>query len=299
MSSLLDYILPLLSNVGVFIILALGLNLINGVCGQFSLGHAGFWAVGAYTAGSYGLYFAPDYFPPFINLFISCLLGMTVSALFGFLIGVPCLRLRGDYLAIATLGFGEIIRIIIMNTDQIGGPRGMTNIPHWTNIYWIFLWVIICTLVVINIVKGPAGRAMASIREDEIASESMGVNTFKFKTMAFVVGAAMAGIAGALFAHDQQFLHPNNFTFMWSVIILLMIILGGLGSITGAILGAVVLTILPEILRFMGPTIAEWRMVIYSLLLIALMLWRPKGILGKKEINIFFFLNKNKQKGDL
>ncbi len=293
MSGFFDYLIPLLSNVGIFIILALGLNLINGICGQFSLGHAGFWAVGAYAAGAYGLYFAPE-IPNFINLFISCLVGMITSALFGLAIGIPCLRLRGDYLAIATLGFGEIIRIVIMNTDKLGGPRGMTNIPHWTNIFWVYAWVILFIFIIVNFLKGPHGRAMISVREDEIASESMGINTFKYKTMAVVIGAAMAGVAGALFAHGQQFLHPNNFTFMWSVIILLMIILGGLGSVTGAILGAIILTILPELLRFMGTTIAEWRMVIYSLLLIALMLWRPSGILGKREINLLGLFKKGK-----
>lgn len=291
MSGYLDYLIPLLCNVGIFIILASGLNLINGICGQFSLGHAGFWAIGAYAAGAYGLYFAPD-IPNFINLFISCLIGMSVSAFFGLMIGIPCLRLRGDYLAIATLGFGEIIRIVIMNTDKVGGPRGMTNIPHWSNIFWIYLWVAIFIIFIVNLLAGPHGRAMYSIREDEIASESMGINTFKYKTLAFVIGAGMAGVAGALFAHDQQFLHPNSFNFMWSVIILLMIILGGLGSVSGAILGAIILTILPELLRFMGTTIAEWRMVIYSLLLIALMLWRPKGILGKNEINLIKIFKK-------
>jgi branched-chain amino acid transport system permease protein len=288
----MEYFSHLLLNSGIFIILAVSLNLINGICGQFSLGHAGFWAVGAYTGAAYGVYFAPDFLPDFVNLFISCGIGFLTAALSGVLIGVPCLRLRGDYLAIATLGFGEIIRIVIMNMDAVGGPRGFTNIPLWSNLFWVYAWVVITILVIANILRGTHGRAIISIREDEIAADSMGIYTFKYKTMAFVLGAGFAGLAGALFAHAQQFLHPNGFTFMWSVIILLMIILGGLGSITGSVVGAVILTFLPEMLRFMGETISQWRMVIYSVLLILLMLMRPTGIFGKHEFNILAFFAK-------
>ncbi|MBT5093179.1 MAG: branched-chain amino acid ABC transporter permease [Halobacteriovoraceae bacterium] len=287
----MDYVAHLTLNCGIFIILAVGLNLINGICGQFSLGHAGFWAVGAYAGAAYGVFLAPD-IPDFLNLFISCGIGFITAALAGLLIGVPCLRLRGDYLAIATLGFGEIIRIIIMNMDSIGGPRGFTGIPAWSNLFWVYLWVVVCIVVTRNILKGTHGRAIISIREDEIAADSMGIYTFKYKTLAFVIGAGMAGLAGSLFAHAQQFLHPNGFTFMWSVIILLMIILGGLGSITGSVVGAIVLTILPELLRFFGETISQWRMVIYSILLIVLMLWRPAGIFGKHEMQVPGFLLK-------
>ena len=287
----MDYVAHLTLNCGIFIILAVGLNLINGICGQFSLGHAGFWAVGAYAGAAYGVFLAPD-IPDFLNLFISCGIGFITAALAGLLIGVPCLRLRGDYLAIATLGFGEIIRIIIMNMDSIGGPRGFTGIPAWSNLFWVYLWVVVCIVVTRNILKGTHGRAIISIREDKIAADSMGIYTFKYKTLAFVIGAGMAGLAGSLFAHAQQFLHPNGFTFMWSVIILLMIILGGLGSITGSVVGAIVLTILPELLRFFGETISQWRMVIYSILLIVLMLWRPAGIFGKHEMQVPGFLLK-------
>jgi len=285
----MDYIAHLSLNTGIFIILAVSLNLINGICGQFSLGHAGFWAVGAYAGATFGV-FAPLPVPDFVNLFISCGIGFITAAIAGLIIGLPCLRLRGDYLAIATLGFGEIIRIIIMNTDKVGGPRGFTNIPEWTNLFWVYFWVVVTIMFVINLMRGTHGRAIISIREDEIAAESMGIYTFKYKTLAFVIGAGFAGLAGALFAHAQQFLHPNGFTFMWSVIILLMIILGGLGSTTGAVVGAVVLTILPELLRFFGETISQWRMVIYSVLLIILMLWKPTGIFGKHELNIKAFL---------
>lgn len=284
----MEYISHLALMSGIFIILAVSLNLINGICGQFSLGHAGFWAVGAYSAAAYSVYWAPPILDS-LNLLIACGIGFISAAFAGILIGVPCLRLRGDYLAIATLGFGEIIRIIIMNMDVIGGPRGFTGIPKWSNLFWVYLWVVITIVFVVNLLRGTHGRAIISIREDEIAADSMGIYTFKYKTMAFVLGAGFAGIAGALFAHASQFLHPNGFTFMWSVIILLMIILGGLGSITGSVIGAIILTILPELLRFFGETVSQWRMVIYSLLLIILMLWRPGGIFGKHEIKIPFF----------
>lgn len=289
---MLDIVLHLFILSGIYIILAVSLNLINGICGQFSLGHAGFWAVGAYSGAAYSVYWALP-LPNEVNLLISCAVGFIAASLAGVLIGVPCLRLRGDYLAIATLGFGEIIRIIIMNTDSIGGPRGFTDIPNWSNAFWVYLFVIVTILVITNIMRGTHGRAIISIREDEIAADSMGIYTFKYKTLAFVIGAGFAGLAGSLYAHYTQFLHPNGFTFMWSVIILLMIILGGLGSITGSIVGAVILTILPELLRYMGDTVSQWRMVIYSVLLILLMLLRPEGIFGKHEFNPLQFFKKN------
>lgn len=286
----MDYFINLASNCCIFIILAVSLNLINGICGQLNLGHAGFWAVGAYSAAAYGVYFPLPLIDP-LNLLISCGIGFISAAIAGMIIGIPCLRLRGDYLAIATLGFSEIIRIIIMNMDVVGGPRGFTNIPKWSNLFWVFLWAILTIIFSANLLRGTHGRAIVSIREDEIAAESMGIKTFKYKTLAFVIGAGFAGIAGALFAHSQQFLHPNGFTFMWSVIILLMIILGGLGSITGAVVGAVILTVLPELLRFMGETVSQWRMVIYSVLLIVLMLLRPGGIFGKGELDVMKIFN--------
>ncbi|PIP89694.1 MAG: branched-chain amino acid ABC transporter permease [Bdellovibrionales bacterium CG12_big_fil_rev_8_21_14_0_65_38_15] len=281
----MDYLIYLTIQSGIFIILAVSLNLINGICGQFSLGHAGFWAVGAYVGAAYSVFFALPV-PDFVNLLIGCGLGFSAAAIAGLAIGVPCLRLRGDYLAIATLGFGEIIRIIIMNMDSVGGPRGFTGIPAWSNFFWVYLFVAITIIFVVNLLRGTHGRAIISIREDEIAAESMGIYTFKYKVLAFVIGAGFAGVAGVLFAHTTQFIHPNSFNFMWSVIILLMIILGGLGSVTGSVVGAIILSLLPEVLRFFGETVSEWRMVIYSVLLICLMLWRPSGIFGKHELDI-------------
>ena len=204
----------------------------------------------------------------------------------GLLVGIPCLRLRGDYLAIATLGFGEIIRIILINMDVVGGPRGLTGIPPYTNIFWVYLWVLITILMLANLMRGTHGRAIISIREDELAAESMGIATFKYKTLAFVLGAGLAGIAGTLFAHAQQFISPNNFIFMWSAYILLMIIIGGMGSFTGSIMGAIIFLLTGELLRFFGETISHYRMVIYSLILILLMLLRPTGLLGNYELNL-------------
>ncbi|GAB4015764.1 MAG: branched-chain amino acid ABC transporter permease [Bdellovibrio sp.] len=290
----MDYFLYLTQMCGIFIILAVGLNLINGMCGQFSLGHAGFWAIGAYVSASFSVFVAPP-LPGFVVLLIGCVLGFISAGAAGLLIGIPCLRLKGDYLAIATLGFGEIIRILIMNMNSVGGPRGFTGIPQYSNLFWVYLWVIITIVVVANIVRGTHGRAIISIREDEIAAESMGINTFHFKTLAFCLGAGFAGVAGALFAHTTQFISPTNFTFMWSVIILLMIILGGMGSITGAVVGAIILTLLPEFLRFFGDTVSQWRMVIYSIILILLMLLRPSGLFGKHEFNPLKIFSKGEQ----
>jgi branched-chain amino acid transport system permease protein len=279
----MDYYLQILSNVGIFITLTLSLNLINGYCGQFSLGHAGFWGVGAYASAVYGVYFAMPIDPVF-NMMIAVSIGFIAAAICGLLVGIPCLRLKGDYLAIATIGFSEIFRIIIMNTESVGGPRGFTSIPKWTTPYWIWGTVVLVTLFMLNLKRSAFGRAIISIREDEIAAETMGVNLFKYKLFAFIIGAGIAGIAGSLVAHDQQFLHPNNFSFMWSVSILVMVILGGLGSVSGSIVGAAILTILPEILKMISTDISTWRVSIYATLMIILMLTRPQGIFGPHEL---------------
>ena len=284
----MNYVLHIFLLAGIYIILAMSLNLINGKCGQFSLGHAGFWAIGAYTGASFTI-FTDWPLPGFVMLFLSCLVAFLCAALAGLMIGIPCLRLRGDYLAIATLGFGEIIRIILINIDVVGGARGLTDIPHYTNIAWVYFWVLVTLVTFTNLMRGTHGRAIISVREDEIAAESVGIYTFQYKTLAFVIGAGFAGLAGTLFAHAQQFIAPQNFVFMWSAYILLMIILGGLGSFTGSIMGAVIFLLLGESLRFLGETISEHRMIIYSLLLITLMLLRPEGLFGKHEFDLFKF----------
>ncbi len=279
----MDYYLQILLIVGIFITLTLSLNLINGFCGQFSLGHAGFWGAGAYASALYSVYYALP-MTNSLNMLLALIVGFIAAALCGLLIGVPCLRLKGDYLAIATLGFGEIVRITITMTEKVGGPRGFINIPHWANIYWVYTIALITIFFMFNLKRSAFGRAIISIREDEIAAENMGVNLFKSKLFSFIIGAGIAGMAGALFAHTQQFLHPSNFNFMWSVIILVMVILGGQGSVTGSVIGAIVLTILPEFLRFVGGTISEWRMTIFPILLIVLMMSRPEGLFGAQEL---------------
>lgn len=285
-----DYYLNIIIITGIFIILALSLNLINGFCGQFSLGHAGFWGVGAYCSAIYSVFYPLETHYS-INLIVAILVGFLSSAICGLIIGASCLRLRGDYLAIATLGFGEIIRIVFMNTEKVGGTRGFPKIPQWANVYWVYGFVILTVIFMLNLKRSAFGRAIISIREDEIAAENMGVNLFGYKLFSFSVGAGIAGIAGALYSHTQTFIEPSGFGFMVSVIILVMIILGGLGSVTGAIIGTIILMIFPEFLKYLGDIkgseywkeIPKFRMPIYAILLMVLMLFRPSGIFGSYE----------------
>jgi branched-chain amino acid transport system permease protein len=269
---------------GINITLAVSLNLINGFTGQFSIGHAGFMAVGAYSSA----YFSVNHgaalaatlgggmFGWLVPLLVATLLGALVAAFAGLLVGVPSLRLKGDYLAIVTLGFGQIIVVLINNIETVGGARGYSGIPIVKSFFWIFLVAVLTIVIVHNIVRSAFGRALVSIREDELASEAMGVNTTRYKVMAFVISSALAGAGGVLLAHFDGYLNPKSFEFIRSFEILIMIILGGLGSIVGSVLGAILLTVLPEALR----GFAEYRMVIYSLMLIILMITRPQGLLG-------------------
>lgn len=269
------------------IILAVSLNLINGGAGMLSIGHAGFMAVGAYASSLLSLYFDQiQLFPSSAGILlrfpIALLFGGLLAALIGFLIGIPVLRLRGDYLAIATLGFGEIIRVIALNLEITHGARGLPGIPNYTNFWWAQLFAILTVVVIWNIVHSNHGRALVSIREDEIAAAAMGINTTYYKVAAFVIGAFFAGVAGGLFAHHLAYIDPKSFGFMKTVEILLMVVLGGLGSITGSIIAAVVLTGLPEALRFLQ----SYRMIIYAATLILLMIYRPQGLLGRREAKI-------------
>jgi branched-chain amino acid transport system permease protein len=207
---------------------------------------------------------------------VATLIGALAAAIAGLVVGVPSLRLKGDYLAIVTLGFGQIIVVLINNIDAVGGARGFSGIPIVKSFFWIYLIALATIVIVHNIVKSAFGRALVSIREDELAAEAMGVNTTRYKVMAFVISSAMAGAAGVLFAHFDGYLNPHSFEFLKSVEILIMVILGGLGSIVGSVIGAIALTVLPEALR----QFAEYRMIIYSLLLIVLMITRPQGLLG-------------------
>ncbi len=283
------YLTQIVCMIGINMIMAVSLNLINGQTGQFSLGHAGFMAIGAYSSAAVSVFAHPfllrlfSFLPPLLSesiiFLIALFVGGLLAALAGLGVGIPTLRLRGDYLAIATLGFGEIVRVIILNLDILGGARGFGDIPEDANFFWIYLFVFITLFTIRNIVSSPKGKALLAIREDEIAAESVGIHIAEYKIIAFTVGAFFAGIGGGLFAHLFAYLHPNSFTFLKSIEYIVMIVLGGMGSLTGSLLAATLLTLLPELLR----AASEWRMVIYSLLLIVMMIWRPKGILGDKE----------------
>ncbi|WP_079421871.1 branched-chain amino acid ABC transporter permease [Clostridium oryzae] len=262
--------------IGVNIILAVGLNLITGYTGQFSLGHAAFMSVGAYT----GAVLTSNLNMPFIAAILAA---AAVAAIAGVLIGIPTLRLRGDYLAIATLGFGEILRVFLQNANYVGGAAGFNDIPLLTNWTWSFVLVVISVLLMNNFIKSYHGRACIAIREDEIASEAMGVNTTFYKVLAFSIGAALAGIAGALHAHVIGFIKPDDFGFMKSIDILVMVVFGGLGSTLGAIIGAVAVTLISLFLQ----DFSQLRMVIYAVILFLIMVYRPQGLLGKKKFNFF------------
>lgn len=257
------------------IILATSLNLINGITGQFSIGHAGFMAVGAYV----GAIMTVKLGLPFIVGIIAGALG---AAVLGFVIGLPTLRLTGDYLAIATLGLGEIIRITILNIPYVGGASGFMGIPKLTDFTWAFFLMVFTLFFIKNFVNSTHGRACIAVRENEIAAEAMGVDTTKYKVLAFTLGAAFAGVAGALFSHYTYIAHPASFTFMRSFDILTMVVLGGLGSMSGSIFGAIFFT---WVSAFFADW-PEWRMVIYSLLLIILMLYRPQGLFGNRELSL-------------
>jgi branched-chain amino acid transport system permease protein len=263
-------------DVGINIILAVSLNLINGHTGQFSLGHAGFMAVGAYTAAKLTIVFSPYCSGTLLPLlFIGALVsGGLLAALAGLAVGVPTLRLRGDYLAIVTLGFGEIIRVILENMDSVGAASGLKDIPHLTTIFWAWSWAAITVFVITAIVNSTYGRGFIAVHDDEIAAGAMGINPVRYKVMAFVYGAFFAGIAGGLFAHHKQFLAPTGFDFLKSIDIVMMVILGGMGRTAGVIIAAILLTLLPEFLR----SFEEYRMIIYALLIILLMILRPQGL---------------------
>src|SRR5262245_46924198 len=247
--------------IGINITLAVSLNLINGLAGQFSIGHAGFMAVGGYTATYVTVYHGAsiaklagstlaDPMGSSLAMVVSLAVGAGAAAVAGLAVGIPSLRLRGDYLAIVTLGFSEIIRVIILNVPAVGGATGFTDAIPITNFFWIFAMAALTILIVRNIATSTFGRALATIRGDEIAAEAMGINTTRYRGTAFVISAAFAGAAGGL--SGQLFanpLNPQNLNFVKSIEIIVMIVLGGIGSITGAVLGATTLTILPEALR--------------------------------------------------
>ncbi len=283
------------------IILAMSLNLVNGYTGQFSLGHAGFMAIGAYTSAYLSTHWvAPAAIVPHLLFFIFySLVSGCFAAIAGWLVGQPSLRLKGDYLAIVTLGFGEIIRVIILNSSALGGARGYFGIPGPSpisfgglalNAFYSFylvaiLWVLTCFFVIYRTISSTHGRAFMSIREDEIAADSLGIHTTRVKVKSFVLSSFFAGVAGSLFSHCMNFIAPSTFSMLMSINVVIMVVLGGMGSMTGPILAAVIISVLPEALRPLQElTGQDYRMVIYSLILIVLMLVRPQGLLGHKEI---------------
>jgi branched-chain amino acid transport system permease protein len=275
--------------VGINIILAVSLNLINGVTGQFSIGHAGFYAIGGYTSAAIVYYggqhirAAIGFMPSMAQDTVLLLLGLfgaaVAAGLAGVAVGIPSLRLRGDYLAIVTLGFGEIIRVFILNIDAIGGSRGFSGIPQLSNFFWVYLLVLITIVTIRNLMHSSYGRAFISIRDDEIAAEAMGVDTTRHKVMSFVISSMFAGIAGGLFGHFTMYLHPNSFVFTTSFYLIIMIVVGGLGTIEGAVLGAILVTVTLELFRGFGP----FRLVNFAILLVLIMIYRPQGLVGKRH----------------
>ena len=271
------------------IMLAVSLNLIVGFTGQLCLGHAGFMSIGAYLSA---ILTQKAELPFMVSIFIGAIIAFIIAAL----IGYPTLRLTGDYFAITTLAFCEIIRIVIMNIDFIGGARGLTGIPKKTNFTIAFIFAVITIVIIYNIIHSSQGRAMLSVRENEIAAESMGINAFKYKIMAFVIGAFFAGLAGGLYAHYMGYIQPTAFDFNKSIDYLTFVVFGGMGSLSGSVIATIILTFLPELLR----GFQNFRMILYPLALIILMIFRPQGLLGDKEITFKIFkLDKLKKNSDI
>ncbi len=310
--SIEEVVVHIVNLCGISIIMAVGLNVTNGLTGQFSLGHAGFMAVGAY-AGAYltttlsyidentlQYVTAAPVFQSSWGFIPAIMIGGSAAALVGVVVGTPTLRLKGDYLAIATLGCGEIIQIVITDLRKVGGAAGLSGIPSMPALpgisatpgasatFWIYSFVSLVVLLSLHLQRSTYGRALIAIRENELAAEMMGIRTARLKVMAFIYGAFFAGIAGALYGHYQLSLRPSDFSFVRSIEVVVMLVLGGLGSLTGAIVGAVSLTILPELLRPVEKQlgVAGIRMVVYSLVLIVLMLFRPQGIFGQRELSL-------------
>jgi branched-chain amino acid transport system permease protein len=292
-----DYVQRIILLAGINIILAVGLNLINGTTGQFSIGHAGFMAVGAYGAAYIGVQLAQPLHAALgsgtlVNALIfnlALLAGALFSGIVGFVVGIPSLRLRGDYLAVVTLGFGEIIRILFNNATFLGAATGYfgndpSGLPTYTNFFWVYAWAVLIVVLIHNLTFSQTGRSLIAIREDEIAAEAMATPTTRLKVTAFALSAASAGIAGGLFAHMQAGVRPEDFRFEKSIDMIVMIIIGGLGSISGAILGGIFLAVSLELMR----GLQQYRLVLYALLLIVIMILRPQGLLGTRELHHFF-----------
>lgn len=289
-----SYLMQIVMFAGINIIMTVSLNIINGFTGQFSIGHAGFMAVGAYSSAVITtVLFKTMSWPVYaqIPIFLfSLLVGGLAASLVGFLIGIPTLKLKGDYLAIVTLGFGEIVRAIIRLIQPIGGARGLSAIPQYTNLFWVFVFTLLAIYGARNFVNSSFGRACISIRENEIAAETMGIDTTKYKILSFTFASFMAGVAGGLYGHLLMYLQPDMFSFVKSTDYLVFLYAGGMSSISGSIVSALILTALPEFLRFMS----QWRMALYGVLLVILMLKRPNGLYGGKEFKFLQIKKKNR-----
>lgn len=293
---LIEYVQRIVLLAGINVILAVGLNLINGTTGQFSIGHAGFMAVGAYAAAYSGVQIAPAMqgalgegaLTDALTFNLALLVGAACAGITGLLVGAPTLRLRGDYLAVVTLGFGEIIRILFNNAEFLGAATGYfgddpAGLPPYTSFFWVYVWAVAIVIMIRNLTFSQTGRSLLAIRDDEIAAEAMATPTTRLKVMAFAISAATAGIAGGLFAHMQSGIRPEDFRFEKSIDMIVMIILGGLGSISGAILGGIFVAVSLELMR----DFQEFRLVLYALLLIVIMIVRPQGFFGSREITDF------------
>ena len=306
------YFMIIINRSLIFVILAVSLNLINGITGQFSLGHMGFAAVGAYVSGTITTLLLKLQVPSSFGFgaigaegvfILAIIAGGVAAAIIGYLIGFPSLRLKGDYLAIVTLGFGEIIRTIVNNIDYVGGPRGLLGIPMFSNFSVIFLFAFLTVVIIRNTIESSHGRAMIAIRENELAADLAGVDTTRYKVMGFAMGAFFAGIAGGLLAHLLSLAHPNQYGFLQSAMILILVYAGGMGSLTGSVIAAFLLTFLTEVLRIgidwlngtLGlPVGTEWTMVVYALILILVMLFKPDGLMGMREAKILIIERKAK-----
>ena len=291
--ALIEYVQRIILIAGINIILAVSLNLINGTTGQFSIGHAGFMAIGAYGAAYCGVQLAPVVSAVFgegwlsgaLTFNLALVIGGIAAGLSGLTVGLPSLRLKGDYLAIVTLGFGEIIRILFNNATFLGAATGYfgsspAGLPPYTNLFWVYLWVALIIVASWNITFSQTGRSLLAIREDEIAAEAMATPTTRLKILAFSLSAAGAGVAGGLFAHMQAGIRPEDFRFDKSIDMIVMIIIGGLGSVSGAAIGGVFVAVSLELMR----DLHEYRLVLYALLLVVIMLVRPEGLLGTREL---------------
>ncbi|MHB9132432.1 MAG: branched-chain amino acid ABC transporter permease [Armatimonadota bacterium] len=274
-----------LKYIGINIILAVSLNLVNGYLGEFSVGHAGFMAIGAYTASILTVTLFPRDYGPLLFP-IALILGGAAAGLAGLVLSVPSFRTRGDYLAIVTLAFNMIVKSIVENVNALGGPRGFMGMDKLASLTWVYVWVVVLIVAARNFVGSKFGRGVLSIREDETASGLVGVNTQQAKILTFVISAFIAGIAGGLFAHVVQFINPRSFTLLKSTDMLVMVYLGGVGSISGSIVGAAIYTLLLEGLRPLLVLLhisPEWRLVVAPLFLVFLMIFRPRGIMGGWE----------------